>query len=88
MDRLNTKLVLTCALGAAVIAVMLWSVGPERLTELVSGAQPGHLAAAALAIGTAVVWIAAVGAWSMATYAARVVEEDDIDYTDTESDAP
>lgn len=41
-------------------------------------------AAAALAIGTAVVWIAAVGAWSMATYAARVIEDD---YTDTESDA-
>ena len=50
MDRLNTKLVLTCVLGAVVIAVMLWSVGPERLTELVSGALPGHLAAAALAI--------------------------------------
>ena len=50
MDRLNKKLLITCVLGAAVIAVMLWSVGPERLTELVSGALPGHLAAAVVAI--------------------------------------
>jgi hypothetical protein len=39
-------------------------------------------AAAAFTIGTLAVWIAAVGAWSLATYAARVVEEDDTDYTD------
>ncbi len=50
MDRLNKKLLLTSALGAAVLAVMLWSVGPERLTELVSGARPGYIVAAALAI--------------------------------------
>jgi ABC-type nickel/cobalt efflux system permease component RcnA len=45
-------------------------------------------AAVAFTIGTVIaVWAVAVAAWSLATYAARVVEEDDIDYTDTESDA-
>jgi hypothetical protein len=45
-------------------------------------------AAAAFTIGTVVVWMAAVAAWSLATYAARVIEEDGADYTDyTESDA-
>jgi hypothetical protein len=44
-------------------------------------------AAAAFTVGTILVWTAAVFAWGLATYAARVVEEDDTDHTDTESDA-
>ena len=39
-------------------------------------------------IGAVAAWMAAVAAWSIATYAARVTEEDEIDtfYTDIESD--
>jgi hypothetical protein len=44
-------------------------------------------AVAAFAAATFLVWIAAVGAWGLATYAARVVEEDDTDYTDPESES-
>ena len=38
-------------------------------------------------IGAVAAWMAAVAAWSIATYAARVTEEDEIDtfYTDIES---
>jgi hypothetical protein len=50
-----------------------------------------RMALAVFAIGTVSVWMAAVAAWGLATFAAQVIEaalEDDTDYTDPESDTP